>query len=108
MGEAYRAVIEKYPECPFVERASLELAELAFKRSELAKAAEYLELYLERSWEDDPRIPKALYDLGRAYEQMGEMGLAAEVYRIFIEADPNNPLAESIKVKLGEMERASE
>lgn len=104
MEAAYHAVIDNYPNCPVVVDASLKLADISFGRNQPVEAAEFLELYLEKSWDDDPRVPKALYDLGRAYEQMGELGLAAEVYTEFIQADPNNHLAETIKAKIEQLE----
>jgi hypothetical protein len=42
-----------------------------------------------------------LYDLGSTYEKMGELGLAEEMYRIFIEmADPNDLRIKTIKAVL--------
>jgi tetratricopeptide (TPR) repeat protein len=105
MELAYQTLIEKYPDCPLVGHACLKLAELDFNRNNPAEAAYYLELFLETNT-DDLRVPKVLYDLGRAYEQMGELDLAAETYGKFIKADPNNPLAETIKAKLEKLEGA--
>jgi TolA-binding protein len=103
MEQAFKAVIEKYPDCPSVEHACLKLAELGFSRKRPVEAAMYLELFLQTS-PDDPRVPKVLYDLGQAYEQMGEPNLAAEVYRIFIKTDPNNPLVKTVKARLEKLE----
>jgi TolA-binding protein len=100
MELAYQKIIENYPACPVVGHACLKLANISFGRNQPVEAAEYLEMFLETSPDDDPRVPNALYDLGRAYEQMGEIGLAAETYGEFIKADPNNPLAETVKGKI--------
>ena len=49
-----------------------------------------------------------LYDLGSTYEKMGELGLAAEMYRIFIEmADPNDQRIKTVKARLEKLEGAT-
>jgi TolA-binding protein len=105
---AYQAVVEKYPDCPSIEHAYLKLAELYLRENAPSDAAYYLELYLERSWDDDPRVPDALYDLGGAYEQMGELELAAEAYTEFIEFEPHKDVAraQAVKEKLEEWNAA--
>jgi TolA-binding protein len=106
METAYQTLIEKYPDCSLVGHACLKLANLDSSRDNPADAASYLELFLETSLDDDPRVPRALYDLGRAYEQMGESDLAAETYGKFIKADPNNPLVKTLRAKLEKLEGA--
>ncbi len=105
MELAYQTLIEKYPDCSLVGHACLKLANLDSSRNNLAEAASYLELFLETS-PDDPRVSYVLYNLGKTYEQMGQLSLAAETYGKFIKADPNNPLAETIKAKLDKLEGA--
>jgi TolA-binding protein len=107
MEAAYQAVIEKYPDCPSIGHACLKLAELYFSENDPADAAYYLELFLEKRPLGHPQVPKTLYDLGRAYEQMGEMEMAVEAYCEFIEADPNNPLVKTVKAKLEKLEGAN-
>lgn len=60
------------------------MAQSNFQKGQWSDAAMYFELFLEKS-PDDPRRSYVLYDLGRAYEKMGELDMAAEVYRAFIE-----------------------
>jgi tetratricopeptide (TPR) repeat protein len=86
-----------------VGHACLKLARLSFSENQPVEAAEYLELFLEKS-PDDPRVPDVLYDLGRAYEQMGRLDLAVETYGKFIETDPNNPLVKTVKARLEKLE----
>jgi tetratricopeptide (TPR) repeat protein len=106
MEQAFKAVIENYPDCPSDGHACLKLAGIYFSRNNPAKAAYYLELFLEKNY-DDPRVPKVLYDLGGAYEQMGQLDLAVETYTKFIEEDPNNRLVETVKAKLEKLARRS-
>jgi tetratricopeptide (TPR) repeat protein len=54
-------------------------------------------------------VPDALYDLGRAYEQMGKLELAAEAYAEFLEFKPHRDVARAQEVmeKLEEWEGAN-
>lgn len=106
MELAYQKIIENYPACPVFGHACLGLANINFSRNRPVEAAFYLEMFLEKDF-DDYQAPKALYDLGRAYEQMGELDAAAETYSQFIQADPNNPLVETAKAKLEKLARRS-
>ncbi len=105
MEQAYQTFIEKYPAHSLAGHVCLKLSNLSFSRNEPAEAAAYLEIFLETS-PDDPRVPDVLYDLGRAYEQTGQLDLAAKAYGKFIKAAPNNPLAEEVKAKLEKLEGA--
>jgi tetratricopeptide (TPR) repeat protein len=97
---AYKAVIEKYPACSLVGHSCLKLAKPSFQKGQWSDAAMYFEIFLEKS-PDDPRLSYVLYDLGRAYEKMGELDMAAEVYRTFIElADPTDPRIKTVKAWL--------
>jgi TolA-binding protein len=106
MELAYQKIIENYPASPLFGHACLALANLDFSRNKPAEAASHLEMFLEKDF-DDYRAPKALYDLGRAYELMGELDAAAETYSQFIQADPNNPLAETVKARREKLEGAN-
>ena len=102
--QAYKAVVEKYPDSNSSPHAALKLGQLNFNRGQWADAAEYFELFLQKS-PNDPRAPGVLYDLGRTYEKMGELSLAAEMYRIFIEmVDPNDQLIKTLKAGLKKLE----
>ena len=105
--EAYQAVVEKYPGSKSAKDACLKLGQMSFKIGQWVEAAVYFELFLEKA-PDDPRAHRVMYDLGRAYEKMGQLELAAQVYKEFINtAEPNAPLVERIKSRLEELEGAN-
>ncbi len=101
--EAYKAVIEKYPDCSLVGHACLELGRMNFKASRWDEAATYYGLFLEKSPED-VRQALALYHLGETYERMGELDTSMEVYRMFLEeADPGDQRVATVRAKLDEL-----
>ena len=59
----------------------------ALRDGEFALAAQEYERYLE----ERPARREVMYDLGRAYEGMGEMSAAREAYSLAYELDPFNP-----------------
>jgi len=80
------------------------LGSFYFKKQQWSDAAVYFELYLEKVPEDR-RIDIILYDLGRAYEEMGESNLAAEMYHIFIETvTPNDRRIKIVMARLEKLE----
>jgi TolA-binding protein len=94
--QAYKAVIEQYPDCPYYpEYACMRLGWMNFKKGKWADAAQYFELFLQKCPANDPRETDTLYYLGRSYEEMGELGPALQTYRLFLEKsapaslDPN-------------------
>lgn len=58
----------------------------AYRRGEYNQAAGFYERYLE----ERPARREVMYDLGRAYEGMGEMSAAREAYTLAYELDPFN------------------
>jgi tetratricopeptide (TPR) repeat protein len=98
--QAYKAVIEKYPDCTSAKDAWMELGWLNFKRGQWAEAAQCWELSLKKDPEN--RLPPhILYPLGRAYEEIGQPDKAAQVYREFIKSvDPSDPRIETVKARL--------
>ncbi|NIP28295.1 MAG: tetratricopeptide repeat protein [Phycisphaerae bacterium] len=106
--QAYEAVIERYPDCSLVGHACLKLARLNFEKGRWAEAAMYFELFLQES-HDCQRSSRVLrvvlYDLGRAYEKMGEFEQAAHLYGEFIMiTDPNDPHVKRVEALLEELE----
>ena len=98
--QAYQTFVEKYPDRGLAKAATLKLGRLNFQRGRWADAVWYFELFRQKS-PDDPRLLAVLYDLGRAYEEMGQLSQAAQVYSEFIEmADPNDARIESIISKI--------
>jgi len=99
--QAYKAVIEKYPDSKSAPHAAIKLARLNFNRAQWADAAMYFELFLQRL---PQKLGSVVLPLGRAYEEMGELDSAAEVYSEFIKtADPNEPHIEAVKARLEEL-----
>jgi len=98
--QAYKAVVEKYPDCTSAKDAWMELGWLNFKRGQWAEAAQCWELSLKKDPEN--RLPPhILYPLGRAYEEIGQPDKAAQVYREFIKSvDPSDPRIETVKARL--------
>lgn len=67
-----------------VQQACLNLASINSKKGNWVEVAKYLELFLEK-YPEDIRCTEVMYKLGGAYENMGELELAAEVYSAFKE-----------------------
>ena len=100
--QAYKAVVEKYPDNEFAAHAALRLGQINFDRSQWVEAAMYFELFRQKFPQD---IGQVVLPLGQAYEQMNEPSLAAEVYRTFIEtAEPNDRRIEGVKRELEKLE----
>lgn len=106
--EAYRAVVDKYPYSESAPRSALRLGSLCFQRKQWPDATRYLEFFLQK---DQGRTPTAVadvvYQLGHAYEGMGELKKAQERYRIFMETieilDPSDSRIRTVEAKLGKM-----
>jgi len=97
---AYKAVVEKYPDCTSVKDASLKLGWLNFKKGRWTEAVGYFELCLEK-YPEKYRPPHVLYALGRAYEEIGQLDKAAQAYHEFIKSiDPSDPRIETVKARL--------
>jgi TolA-binding protein len=99
--QAYKSVVDKYPDCASAKYSSMELGRLSFKKGEWASAAQYLELCLNKYPENQgPRY--LIYPLlGRAYEEMAEFDLAARFYGEFIKvAAPGDRRVKSVKTRL--------
>ncbi|MHC4457930.1 MAG: tetratricopeptide repeat protein, partial [Planctomycetota bacterium] len=98
--DAYRAVVENYPDSTSVREASLKLGWLNFKRGLWLEAAEYFELSLQQSPENQ-RPVHILYPLGRAYEEIGQLDKAIQVYEEFINTAPSfEPHIDEVKARI--------
>ena len=106
IDEAYVAVIERYPESSVAAHAHLKLADMKSQASQWDEAATYFESFLEK-YPQDKRYTRVLYDLARAYEEMGELERAAEIYRILLDIfDPGDSRIETVRAKLENLEGA--
>jgi tetratricopeptide (TPR) repeat protein len=107
--KAYKAVIEKYPDSSSAPHAARRLGNLYLNKEQWADAAYYFQMFVQT---DNGRTPKhvllsVLLDLGRVYEEMGELDMAIETYHTFLQsAEPDHPLAKTIRTKLEKLEGA--
>ena len=105
--QAYQAVIEKYPDSNDAPSAALKLGQMSFSAGKWSDAAYYFELFLQKNKGQTPKLVfvNTLYDLGRAYEQIGQLDAAVQTYRSFIEtAEPSDPRIETVKATLEKLE----
>jgi len=86
--QAYRLVLEKYPDCKAAKDASLELGRLNFEKGDWAKAVKYFELCLNKYAENQGPRSIVYPLLGRAYDEMGQSDLAAQAYEEFVKITP--------------------
>jgi tetratricopeptide (TPR) repeat protein len=101
--QAYKAVIEKYPDCSLVGHACLKLGNMNFEASQWDEAAMYFGLFLEKC-PNDIQQTSALYHLGKTYEKMGESDTAMEVYRMFLEgADSGDYRIATVRANLDKL-----
>jgi len=102
--QAYEAVVENYPDCRLVHDAYLTLGRMNLKKGLWNEAAAYLEMYLNKK-PNSSQTPNVLYNLGRAYEKMGNLSTAGEMYRAFTEmAEPDDWRVKGVKHKIKELE----
>ena len=98
--QAYRRLLESYPECGLAGKAWEKLGWLNFEKGQWAKAAGCFELSLEKYLENY-RPCHILYPLGRAYEELGQLEKAGQVYNEFIQTTyPADPRIERVKARL--------
>jgi tetratricopeptide (TPR) repeat protein len=101
--EAHKALVEKYPDSGLTGKALLGLARLNFKRGQWAEAAWYFRSALKK-YPENRRPVHALYSLGKAYEELGQLDKALEVYEDFINSVPSfDPRIETVKARLKEL-----
>ena len=101
--QAYKRVLESYPECPLAADAWGKLGWLNFKKGQWLEATQYFELSLEKTPENY-RSPHILYALGQAYEEIGQLDKATKVYEEFINTVPSiDPRVQKVKERLGKL-----
>ncbi len=86
---AYTNLIDRYPECCMIEHAYWRMGSMNFRAQRWDKAAMNYELFLSRGMEDG-RTPEVMYRLGMAFEQLGELAAAGDIYRR-LETDTKYP-----------------
>jgi len=101
--QIYNDIIENSPKSTSAKYACLKLGRKYFDSQRWADAAFYFQLVWQ-DFPDDPRLGQVVYDLGRAYEQMGETAIAMETYEEFLKDHPTDV---RIKAKLEELKAAN-
>ena len=102
--QAYKAVLEKYPDCKSVPYAALKLGRLSLVRKEWSEAATYFEFFRQKYPKQRDQV---LLDLAFAYEKMENLDAALQLYVEFIEtADPADPRLQSLIDKLERLKGA--
>ncbi|MGD8787417.1 MAG: tetratricopeptide repeat protein [Phycisphaerales bacterium] len=98
--QAYRAVVENYPDCKMVGHACLKLAKLTSRKKRWGEAAGYYGAFINKHPEDK-RCKYVLYDLGRTYEKMGKLENATQVYQLIVQqGDPEDSRVKNSMRKL--------
>ncbi|MHC4426135.1 MAG: tetratricopeptide repeat protein [Planctomycetota bacterium] len=99
--QAYESFVEKYPGSEYARHVALKMGRLSLRRERWAAAAQYFEFLCDKYPEERGQL---LLDLGLAYEKLGELDMAAQLYTEFIQtADPSNPRIETVTEKLRDL-----
>lgn len=97
-AQIYQLLVKQgNPDKPLVKGAMLKLARLASRKSQWAEAAGYYEVLLN-NLTDERRYIDILYSLGHAYEQMGKVEQAAQIYQLLIQQ--GNPEDRFVKTSM--------
>jgi outer membrane protein assembly factor BamD (BamD/ComL family) len=75
---------------------TLKLERKHFDSGQWADAARYFELF-RRNFSDEPGAADVVYDLGKAYEQLGQVNLAVAVYEQFLSKQPSAKIQEELE-----------
>jgi tetratricopeptide (TPR) repeat protein len=98
MEQAYKVVVENYPDCPSANDALVRVGNLNYGRGQWTEAAKYYELFLEK-FPGDKRWNDVLYSLAYAYQKMGQSQMSVELHRAFIEAAGSDASVVSERLK---------
>jgi len=107
IANAYRTVVERYPDCRYAGYAALRLGQLLYEKSQWLEAAKYLERFLQKqpSGSSEETLG-VLFHLALVYERMGEVDAAAQVRRRFTElAGPEDPRVQLLQTRPQIVER---
>ncbi len=98
--QAYRVLVEKYPDCPSVKHALSRLGQISFWRSDWPGVINYFGRYLQKALGTQPPA-YMMYYLGRAYDETSQPDLAVYFYTNFTQtAEPNDPSMETVLARL--------
>ena len=94
--KAFLDLFEKYPGNPMTVSAQSQLGMIYYKNRQWEKAVNMYELVLGESPPHLP-IPKSAFYLARSYERMGQIEMALQTYREFLNAWPDTASAKHAK-----------
>jgi TolA-binding protein len=105
--QAYKSVIEKYPNSAAMTSAALELGDFYVSKGLWEQAVFYFETGIQKSREqnDKPKETVILYKLGQAYEGMGKSEKTIQLYSDFVKtADANDLGTKMINARLAALQ----
>jgi len=102
LHRVFDEIIKSSPGSESARHACLKLGRKNFESGQWIDAARYFELFRENSSPDDGALWKVIYDLGMAYEEMGERDIAIEIYEVFLKTHPQYC---RIKARLEELKK---
>lgn len=85
--QAYKAVLEKYPDCPIEEYVYWRLSAMMYRQQRWDEAAMFYELFLSLK-PNDARLPVIRFNLGQCYEKLGDTEMALATYRLVLTSHP--------------------
>ncbi len=88
---------------PTMAKKIVKIGDFYLKRKNYAAA---IQRYLE-ALQYQPNRTEAFEALGRAYEKQGDTAKAAEIYRDFINKNPDSPKTPEFRAKLAKLEKKS-
>lgn len=106
--QAYRAVVEKYSNCPLAPETYIKLGVLNLNRGRWDEAAGYLQQFVERYPQTKPWRLVVIH-LGIAYEKKGQPDAAADLYRTFLQiADPDDPRIKKVRARFDQQKEVEQ
>ena len=94
--QTFDAIIENSPNSISAKYVCLKLGRKHFDSGQWADAARYFELF-RRNFGDESGVADVVYDLGKAYEQLGQVSLAVAVYEQFLSTQPSAKIQEELE-----------
>jgi TolA-binding protein len=98
------AVIDKYPDGSFVDKALFYAAEAEARSGNKERAISlYKQVAQLRKYASSSVRPDAIYGLGITFEEMKQFALAKESYDLFLSKFPSHPLVRDVRLRVAEV-----
>jgi tetratricopeptide (TPR) repeat protein len=102
--QAYRVVVENYPDCNNFKYAALRLAELSSGRQQWTQAAIYYEQFLTK-FPSHNRPSSILRSLAEAYDKAGQVDRAVKTYLEFLQtALPTDYRTKEVRARIEQLQ----